>query len=386
MRLTAAASSSLRAVLTGPAQSARWLGATPAALYLATAAGPGTAGPGAARPAVVGLGAAGPAVVGLLASDAVRLPCGLLLGGPAAERPLTALAPPGDLTAAGCLIGAGLVRWTGPDGPVVVNVVREWSPPRPAAGQVVPAALAEVHALLPSLAGAGFDAALLAVFAAAAAGLTAEAGPSADADQTAAASLTAEACPSADADLTGAVGGPATAARVAGLLLGRGPGLTPAGDDLLAGFLLGARTFGLPASGLRHAIAALAPARTTALSAALLRHAADGECIDEAAELAAALTGRAAPRPAMRQLLSVGHTSGAALAWGLVLAAQRSAARRSAAQRSAAQRSAAQRSAGVCPVVGAIGPISRHSSARPDLESGKSAPPWLGRAPMAGRA
>jgi hypothetical protein len=110
-------------------------------------------------------------------------------------------------------------------------------------------------------------------------------------------------------------------------LLGSGPGLTPSGDDVLAGFLAGAAAFGLDAAALREATAVLAPARTTALSAALLWHAARGECIDELAGLAAVLTSQCRPGPeqagpAVSALLSVGHSSGAALALGLVTAAQ----------------------------------------------------------------
>ena len=70
------------------------------------------------------------------------------------------------------------------------------------------------------------------------------------------------------------------------------------------------------------ATAALAPVRTTALSAALLWHAARGECVDEVAAVAAALSGRLDVDAALRRLLDVGHTSGAALAAGLVLAAE----------------------------------------------------------------
>jgi hypothetical protein len=338
MKLTAAASSSLRALLTGPAQPARWLGATPAALYLATATGP----------SVAGSGVTGPGAVGLLACHATRLPCGLLLAGPAAEQPLTALAPPGDLAAAGCLIGGGLVQWTGPHGPVIVRVVREWSPARPAAGAVAPAALAEMHALLPSPAAAGLDAALL-------------------------------------AELIASAGGRVTAAQLAGLLLGRGPGLTPAGDDALAGFLIGARTFGLPASGLRNAIAALAPARTTALSAALLRHAAEGECIDEAAELAAALTGRGAPGPALQRLLRVGHTSGAALACGLVAVARAAIAAANQGSESDQPGIAGQLGRGREAVWSFSGPIARenvHTGARASREPGMSGQRW----PVPGQA
>jgi hypothetical protein len=77
---------------------------------------------------------------------------------------------------------------------------------------------------------------------------------------------------------------------------------------------------------VREAVEVLAPARTTALSAALLWHAARGECIDELAGLAAVLTsqrcGAEQAGPAVSRLLSVGHTSGAALAFGLVTAAE----------------------------------------------------------------
>ncbi len=96
---------------------------------------------------------------------------------------------------------------------------------------------------------------------------------------------------------------------------------------MLAGYLAGAAAFGLDATALRHAIAVLAPARTTALSAALLWHAARGECIDELAAVVAVLTSQ--PRHdyeragrAVGRLLSVGHSSGGALARGLVIAAQ----------------------------------------------------------------
>src|SRR5262249_13546495 len=59
-------------------------------------------------------------------------------------------------------------------------------------------------------------------------------------------------------------------------LLGRGPGLTPAGDDVLAGLLAGRAAYGPDDRALADDICALAPSRTTALSAALLRHAARG--------------------------------------------------------------------------------------------------------------
>jgi len=265
MRLIAAASSSLRAVLGRPAQRAEWLGVTPAALYLAVAGEPG--------------------VLAVLAHDAVRLPFGLLLASTGAELPLTALAPSGELAASPCLVGDGMVTWTGPDGPVIVRAVREWAPARAGRGRVAASALGEARRQLGHGSIAQVDSQAL-------------------------------------AELSRAAGRRATGARAAVRLLGRGPGLTPSGDDVLAGYLVGGHAFGLDVQHVRRAVGDRAHAATTALSAALLWHAARGECVDELAALAGALTGRGAARSATRRLLAVGHTSGAALAAGLVLAAE----------------------------------------------------------------
>ncbi len=108
------------------------------------------------------------------------------------------------------------------------------------------------------------------------------------------------------------------------LMIGRGSGLTPSGDDVLAGFLLGCRAFGVDAGSLPAAVLAAAP-RTSALSAALLRHAVAGRCLPQFAAVAAALNRGPALNygvdGALAALLRVGHTSGAALAHGLALAA-----------------------------------------------------------------
>ena len=94
-------------------------------------------------------------------------------------------------------------------------------------------------------------------------------------------------------------------------LLGRGPGLTPFGDDVLAGALVTLRALASPrASSLASAVVGQLH-RTTVVSAALLRHAARGECIPE---LAAVLAPSAAALPA---LLAVGHSSGRGLAQGV---------------------------------------------------------------------
>ena len=218
-----------------------------------------------------------PGVLALLSHDAVRLPCGLVLPVMSAELPLRSLVP---LSTAAFMVGDNAVSWTGPAGPVVVRAAREWGPARLARGELNVGALAVVRSAL------RLD----------------------------------------DREVL--------ADTAATRLLGRGPGLTPSGDDVLTGFLVGAAVFGLDAAALRHTIAVLAPARTTALSAALLWHAARGECIDELAAVAAVLTGRSEPHGSERvgravsRLLAVGHSSGAALALGLVTAAESALSRR----------------------------------------------------------
>jgi hypothetical protein len=108
-------------------------------------------------------------------------------------------------------------------------------------------------------------------------------------------------------------------------LLGRGPGLTPAGDDVLAGLLLGLAGRADLRDPLAAAVTRQAAARTTWLSAELLRHAAAGRGVPAAVAVADALAGHGpadALTRALPALLAVGHTSGAALARGLLLAAE----------------------------------------------------------------
>jgi len=121
------------------------------------------------------------------------------------------------------------------------------------------------------------------------------------------------------------------AAAAAGRLVGKGPGLTPLGDDVLIGALAGAGLLG-EATGdrrLAHLVAAtarpfdaLARERTTALSATLLRHAGRGEVDDASAGLLRALCGRGDPEAALDALLALGHSSGTGLATGLLAAAR----------------------------------------------------------------
>lgn len=213
-------------------------------------------------------------VLAILSHDAVRLPVALVVPRTAAELPLAGLVPePG----AAVTVGAGRVEWAGPEGVVTVAGVRAWAPARVRPGRPQPAAVAALRG-----AAAGHDIGL-------------------------------------DPDLVAALGQRSAVAA----LLGRGPGLTPSGDDVLAGFLLGARAIGRSVPSVAAAVTELAGDATTALSAQLLGHAARGECVPEFAAVVDALCGRPAPRDATARLLAVGHTSGAALTAGLLSAVTR---------------------------------------------------------------
>jgi hypothetical protein len=103
-------------------------------------------------------------------------------------------------------------------------------------------------------------------------------------------------------------------------LLGRGTGLTPAGDDLVAGALATLRALGSPAAGqLGAAVRALAPTATTRLSAALLEAADVGGLVPEAAGVLRALAGGGDVEMAADRLVALGHTSGWHLAAGLLV-------------------------------------------------------------------
>jgi Protein of unknown function (DUF2877) len=266
MMVPAAYSTAVRPVLTGPIQPASWLGASASALYLIT---------GSAT------------VLAIVTHDAARLPCALVLASTAAELPLTRLAPaPGRRPFSPAAVGAGRVEWSGPAGVVTIAGAREWAPARASAGTPARVVAGALDAL--SSAVAGHDI-----------GLERE----------------------RVALLRDTAGDPAAQFAAVAALLGRGPGLTPSGDDVIAGFLLGARAFGRAVPGALAAVTELAGDATTALSAQLLRHAARGDCIAELAAVLAALTGRPAPPGAVGSLLAVGQSSGAGLAVGLVSAA-----------------------------------------------------------------
>ncbi|MFH1329661.1 MAG: DUF2877 domain-containing protein [Actinomycetota bacterium] len=125
-------------------------------------------------------------------------------------------------------------------------------------------------------------------------------------------------------------GDPQAVTAVGQCLIGNGPGLTPLGDDVLAGALaaalllgkaVGSRRLYRVVAGVAPPLCALARDRTTALAATLLRHACRGEVDDASAALLRALCGRGDPGTALDRVLAVGHSSGTGLATGILAAA-----------------------------------------------------------------
>ena len=104
-------------------------------------------------------------------------------------------------------------------------------------------------------------------------------------------------------------------------LLGAGAGLTPSGDDVLCGVLIGLRLTGRDEERRRlWAVVEPRLATTTSLSAALLTEAAAGYAVPPVARLVDALVAGdgAEVRAATVDVRAVGHTSGADLLGGLV--------------------------------------------------------------------
>jgi len=108
-------------------------------------------------------------------------------------------------------------------------------------------------------------------------------------------------------------------------LIGAGPGLTPAGDDLIAGALVAAHATADPrlTSWQLCVRQLLTTGRTTAVSRAILHCALDGYATSELAEYVQALCGvsdstRHNLERATTNLLAVGHSSGAALMTGVL--------------------------------------------------------------------
>lgn len=268
----ASASTGVAELLRGPARPARILMSLPAAVYLSVP------------------GERGTDVVGVLTSDAARLPLGCVLFRPSNGRPLVSL-PPG----APAEVGAGRIVV----GDLSVSAAAWWNP-RPRLPSPRPALLPEgVRQLRHALYGEGVPHSAFTL-----PGLpTGPGGP-----------LAALRGAVRRADLDAAL-------RTASRLIGLGPGLTPAGDDVMAGTIAGLVLLGHPsAERFAAGVYSLAAGRTTELSRALLRHAACGRVSGEYAAVLHALVGERPLAPAVAGLLATGSTSGRAMALGLCTA------------------------------------------------------------------
>ncbi len=114
-------------------------------------------------------------------------------------------------------------------------------------------------------------------------------------------------------------------ARGARTLAGRGPGLTPSGDDILVGCLLALTALpDVDGASAREAITVSARHRTTQISTAYLDAAARGEASEAWHRLVAAMSTSDAVRVvgAAREVLVVGETSGSDMLGGFVLASR----------------------------------------------------------------
>ncbi len=268
----AAASTGVADLLRGPVRPARVLMSAPAAVYLQVPTDRGGD------------------VVGVLTSDAARLPLGCVLFRPSNGRPLVTL-PPG----APAQVGGGRVVV----GDLVVRAAAWWDP-QPRLPSPRPALLPEgVRQLRTTLYGEGVPHSAFTL-----PGLPAgPGGPLA---------ALRGAVRRADFD---------AALRTASRLIGLGPGLTPAGDDVMAGTMAGLVLLRHPAAErFAAAVYSLAAGRTTELSRALLRHAAAGRVSGEYAAVLQALVGERPLGPAIQGLLATGATSGRAMALGLCTA------------------------------------------------------------------
>jgi hypothetical protein len=268
----ASASTGVAELLRGPVRQARVLMSVPAAVYLQVPTDRGSD------------------VVGVLTSDAAKLPLACMLFRPSNGRPLVAL-PAG----APAEVGGGRIVV----GDLAVSAAAWWNP-RPKLPSLRPALLPEgVRQLRNSLYGEGVPHSAFTL-----PGLpTGPGGP-----------LAALRGAVRRADLEAAL-------RTATRLIGLGPGLTPAGDDVMAGTIAGLVLLGHPAAERFAAgVYSLAAGRTTELSRALLRHAACGRVSGEYAAVLHGLVGERPLAPAVAALLATGATSGRAMALGLCTA------------------------------------------------------------------
>lgn len=110
-------------------------------------------------------------------------------------------------------------------------------------------------------------------------------------------------------------------ARAVHTIIGLGPGLTPSGDDVVAGALATLSILSRLDRKVARTVLGRARSHTTALSTALLEAATDGQLIPEAAHFLEAIAA-AAPQPQIDawadELFSVGSHSGHDLAAGIL--------------------------------------------------------------------
>ena len=267
---------SLRYLLDGPPRPARVCGVGPAALFVSV----DRTGP------VGDAGEAGPEVLAVCTHDSVRLPLAIVLAASSAASPWAGRVGVGDAA----LVGAGSVRLCA----LTVHVVRWWFPARPRPVDrdrlelTAPALVRLVHERgvdLPGSLSTNLDRLRLAL----------------------------------------ATGDHDGARRAVDAMLGLGPGLTPAGDDAVAGLLLAVHHLGEPrepaVARLRAHVLAAAPRRTNGVSAALLSQAAKGYAAPQVIAVLDALGTGPALGAAVSALLRLGHTSGSDLAHGIAAGA-----------------------------------------------------------------
>jgi hypothetical protein len=275
----AAASTRTRHLFAGPRRPGQVLGVFPTAVYVGFSADEGSD------------------LVAVETADGLRLPRAVTVAAASSARPQRAVRIGDDAH-----VGDGRLDI----GPLALDVVRWWWPRRP--GTISSSTTSTGTST-------GYDDARL--------DAVARLLPALPADlEDRLGSLTRVLETSGSADLPDAV----TA------LLGLGAGLTPQGDDVLAGLLVGlaAAPRARPlAHRLGDVVTGLAASRTTTLSAALLRDAADGFAVPALVDLVDGLhedshrtTGPRTLADVVVRLLAVGHTSGAALAHGAVAAAR----------------------------------------------------------------
>ncbi|MFC4009741.1 DUF2877 domain-containing protein [Nonomuraea purpurea] len=214
-----------------------------------------------------------PSVIAVITGEATRLPNSVLLAGPLPQVTV------GDEAA----VGDRAVEL----GPLSLSV-RRWWDPSPPMGGIDRARLARVRLPDPPEPGLAGDASV---------------------------ALLADSC--AEGRLLGAV----TAAE---RLVGLGPGLTPSGDDVLAGLLVTLRHLGSErarwlADWLAATVTFDARTRTTPISATLLHCAARGEASPEVIGVLRGIAGSQPLQPALLRLHRLGHTSGSDLAQGIAI-------------------------------------------------------------------